>query len=181
MIMRSNHSLVWLVDVQERLLPAIDQGDSVASACAWLADVAAELEVPVAASEQYPKGLGHTVANLEKRLDPGLVLEKTHFSCADAGGCLRAIQQSGRHQVILGGIEAHVCVLQTGLGLKRQGYEVYVVSEAVGSRCPEDKRLALDRLRDNGVSVVSGEMVAFEWLHQAGTDAFKRVTKGYIS
>lgn len=181
MIMRANQSLVWLVDVQERLLPAIDQGESVATACGWLVDVARELDVPVAASEQYPKGLGHTVASLRDRLEAGAITEKTHFSCADAGECLRLIQQSGRRQVVLGGIEAHVCVLQSALGLIRHGYEVYVVSEAVGSRCPEDKRLALDRLRDNGVAVVSGEMVAFEWLHQAGTDTFKRVTKGYIS
>ena len=181
MPMRADASLVWLVDVQERLLPAIDNGDSVAAACGWLADVAAELAVPVAASEQYPKGLGHTVASLRERLDPSAIAEKTHFSCVDAEGCRHVITESGRHQIVLGGIEAHVCVLQTALGLRAQGYEVYVVSEATGSRCPEDKRLAMDRLRDNGVAAVSGEMVAFEWLHQAGTDVFKRVTKGCIS
>lgn len=181
MLMRADQSLVWLVDVQERLLPAINEGDRVAAACGWLADVAGELEVPVAASEQYPKGLGHTVASVRERLHPSGIVEKTQFSCADAGNCMAAIEASGRHQVVLGGIETHVCVLQSALGLRRHGYEVYVVAEAVGSRCPEDKRLALDRLRDGGVAVVCGEMVAFEWLHQAGTDNFKRVTKGYIA
>jgi nicotinamidase-related amidase len=181
MLMRAEDSMVWLVDVQERLLPAINDGEAVASACGWLADIAAELEVPVAASEQYPKGLGHTVTSVQRRLDIDAIVEKTEFSCADAANCRDAITRSGRRQVVLGGIEAHVCVLQTALGLWRQGYDVYVVAEAVGSRCPEDKRLALERLRDNGVSVVSGEMVAFEWLQQAGTDVFKRVTKNYIS
>jgi len=180
MVMRADDSLVWLVDVQERLLPAIDGGEAVASACGWLADVAGELGVPVAASEQYPKGLGHTVPSLQKRLDASAIVEKQHFSCADAGECMQAISDSGRGQVVLGGIEAHVCVLQSALGLREHGYEVYVVAEAVGSRCPADRQLAMDRLRDNGIAVVSGEMVAFEWLHQAGTEAFKRVTKGYI-
>ena len=180
MLMDAERSLLLIVDVQEKLVPAIHGHEDVLAACHWLLGVAAELEVPVLASEQYPRGLGHTLPELAERLPAGAVHEKLEFSCAAAESCRRAFAAADRPQVVIAGIEAHVCVLQTALGLLADDREVFVVAEAVGSRRPADRELALERMRQAGVAVVSREMVAFEWLHRAGTDAFRAVSRNFL-
>lgn len=180
MLMDATRSCLLVVDVQERLLPAIHQGARVVENTAWLMDIAAELEVPVVVSEQYPKGLGHTVETLAKRATPGSTVEKMHFSCAASPACREKLDALDRPQIIITGIEAHVCVLQTALGLMSQGKEVYVVADAVSSRKEEDMALALTRMRREGVRNVSREMVAFEWLHEAGTDTFRSISKNFL-
>jgi nicotinamidase-related amidase len=107
------------------------------------------------------------------------IVEKVHFSCV-AEGCLFDLPAYAREQMIVAGTEAHVCVLQTCMGLLTEGKQVYVVADAVGSRDPENADLALERLRQNGAQIVSREMVAFEWLQRAGTDVFRRVSRAYI-
>jgi nicotinamidase-related amidase len=119
------------------------------------------------------------IPELAAPIPPEHVLEKIHFS-AHADGCLDGQVAMARPQVILTGIETHVCVLQTALGLLAAGKEVYVVEEAVGSRRPSDKALALARMRGEGCRIVSREMVVFEWLHKAGTDMFKAISKEYL-
>lgn len=180
MLMDAQRSLLLIVDVQEKLIPAIHGHEEVLSACHWLLGVAGELEVPVVASEQYPKGLGHTVPDLAERLAPGAVHEKLEFSCAAADSCRQAFAAADRPQIVIAGIETHVCVLQTALGLLADRREVFVVADAVGSRRPADRELALARMRQAGVEVVSREMVAFEWLHRAGTDAFRAVSRNFL-
>lgn len=180
MLLSAPGSLLWLVDIQERLLPAIHDGDAVLESAQWLVGVAGELSVPVFASAQYPKGLGPTVAALRDRLEPDAIVEKVQFACSESPDCMAVIEGRGRRQVVLAGIEAHVCVLQTALGLQQRGHEVFVVADAAGSRRPGDRDLAFARLRQQGVSVVSREMVAFEWLRCAGTDDFRRVSRGYL-
>jgi len=133
----------------------------------------------VLATVQYPKGLGGLVPSLAEVLAADEVLEKIHFS-AVADGCLEGQEAFGRRQIVITGSETHVCVLQTALDLLARGKEVFVVAEAVGSRRPEDKALALERLRQAGCVIVSREMVAFEWLHRAGTDLFRGVSREFI-
>lgn len=173
-------SCLWVVDVQERLVPAIHEGARVVENTAWLMDIANQLDVPVVVSEQYPKGLGHTVEELARRAPAGSTVEKMHFSCAASPACRERLESLGRSQVVLTGIEAHVCVLQTALGLVSQGNEVYVVADAVSSRRREDAALALERMGREGVRIVSREMVAFEWLHMAGTDTFRNISKNFL-
>lgn len=172
-------SSLLVVDVQSRLLPHIHDWQRLLDNVLWLVRVAQRLGVPVAATEQYPKGLGHTHADLLELIPAAAVAQKLHFSCA-AAGCLPGLPGGERSQVVVCGIESHVCVLQTVLGLREQGREVFVVADAVSSRRPEDRELALARMRGCGAQIVSREMAAFEWLHQAGTDEFRAVSGEFL-
>ena len=161
MLVRAETSALLIVDVQERLLPAIEDGERVlAELCVAGADVAGSGCRSL--SEQYPQGLGTTGAALRDLVHRGIV-EKVHFSCV-AEGCLKDLPAYASEQIVVAGTEAHVCVLQTVLDLSEQGKQVFVVAEAVASRAPLDRELALARMRENGVQIVSREMVAFEWL-----------------
>jgi nicotinamidase-related amidase len=179
MLIRADQSMLLLIDLQERLAPAIHDIDAVLRHNLWLVAVAQRLGVPVAATVQYPTGLGPMVPALTARIPAEEVVEKIHFS-AVADGCLDALAGFSRRQVVLTGTETHVCVLQTALGLLGMGKEVFVVAEAVGSRRPEDRALALERLRQEGCRIVSREMVAFEWLHKAGSDIFREISREYL-
>jgi nicotinamidase-related amidase len=177
--MRSEASRLVVVDMQQKLLPAIDGGAALLAAVDWLVRVAHRLGVPVAATEEYPQGLGPTVEPLRTLLGPEAIGSKLAFSCVEER-CLDALPGAGRPQIVVAGCEAHVCVLQSVLGLAAQGHDVFVVADAVGSRRPEDRRLALERMRDAGVAVVSREMVAFEWLREAGTERFRDVLRDFL-
>ena len=179
MLISADHSLLLLIDLQERLAPAIRDIDAVLRHNLWLVAVAQRLAVPAAATVQYPAGLGPMVPTLTARIQAEDIVEKIHFS-AVADGCLEALAGFSRRQVVLTGTEAHVCVLQTALDLLAIGKEVFVVAEAVGSRRPEDRELALERLRQEGCRIVSREMVAFEWLHKAGSDIFREISREYL-
>ncbi len=173
MIMEAHKSALLLIDVQERLAPAIDGIEACLDHCEILLRAADQLGIPVVASEQYPQGLGHTVPRMAAFLAPDQIHEKRHFSCACDPGLAAALEELGREQIVLCGIEAHVCVLQTGLDLAARGRTVAVVADAVGSRRPESRRLALERMRANGIEVIDTEMAVFEWLSVAGTPEFK--------
>lgn len=179
MLMSREKSALLVVDVQERLIPAIHACDEVLANCVWLVGVAKQLSVPTVVSEQYPKGLGRTEPTLRRAATDAKWVEKVHFSCV-ADGCLVGTSVEDRRQVVVCGTEAHVCVQQTALELRWQGKEVFVVADAVGSRDPENKALALARMRAHGIEIVSREMVAFEWLRRAVTDDFRAVNTGFI-
>lgn len=180
MLMRIETSCLLAVDFQERLMPAVHDADGVVANAAWLIRIAQRLNVPVLASEQYPQGLGHTVAAIRELLPAEAFMEKLHFSCAAERDCMRRIDSMGRQQVIVIGAEAHVCVLQTALDLRAAGRDVYLVADAVSSRSPRDIELALERMRAEGVRVVSREMVVFEWLHQAGDNRFREISREFL-
>jgi nicotinamidase-related amidase len=180
MLMKIETSCLLAVDFQERLMPAIHDADRIVANGAWLIQIAQRLNVPVLASEQYPRGLGHTVAAIRERLPAEAFMEKLHFSCAAERDCMRRIDALGRQQIVVIGAEAHVCVLQTALDLRAAGRDVYLVADAVSSRSPRDVELALERMRAEGVRVVSREMVVFEWLHQAGDDRFREISRAFL-
>jgi nicotinamidase-related amidase len=173
MLIERQHSMLLLVDVQERLLPAMADPESLLPRLELLLRAATRLGVPVLASEQYRKGLGSIVPALLALLPDGAVGEKLAFSCGADEGLRARITALGRPQVVIVGIEAHVCVLQTALDLLRIGMAPVVVADGVMSRRPEDRELALARLRQAGVVVASSEMVLFEWLGTAGTPEFR--------
>lgn len=179
MLMDKDQSMLLVVDVQQRLLPAIHDWQRLLDNVRWLVLVAQKLGVPVVASEQYPQGLGMTHPEVRKLLAPEQIVEKLHFSCV-AAQCLSALPAAKRPQVVVCGTEAHVCVLQTVLELRDQGKQVFVVADAVGSRDPDNQTLALERMRQHGIDVVSREMVAFEWLKQAGTALFKEISTQFL-
>jgi len=180
MLLTAEHSLLMLIDLQSKLAPAIHNNAEVEQHCRWLVEVARELAVPVLATEQYPQGLGVTVPSLLNLLKSEEILEKIHFSAAQEPHIQAALADTGRRQIVLCGTETHVCVLQTALDLVAAGYQVFVVAEACGSRRDSDKQLALGRLQQAGAVIVSREMVAFEWLQQAGTAQFRHISKGWL-
>ena len=173
-----DRSLLLMVDLQEKLLAAMHADDRVqvlASGKRLLA-AATELDVPVLATEQYPKGLGSTDPGLRALLPAaGRSFDKTSFSCCGARGLLQALP-ADRPQVVLFGIEAHVCVLQTALDLSARGRQVFVVEDGTCSRDPGHKHNALARLRQAGITVTNHESVLFEWLRDARHEAFKAVS-----
>ena len=179
MLIKNDQSILLLIDLQEKLAPAIEDIDAVIRHNLWLVDVAGRLSVPVGATVQYPSGLGPLVPELSSRIQPDRIVEKLHFS-AVADNRLGSLPGISRRQIVLTGTETHVCVLQTALDLLALGKEVFVVAEAVGSRRASDKELGLARLRQEGCRIVSREMVAFEWLHQAGTDMFRQISREFL-
>lgn len=174
MLIDSEQSVLLLIDIQGGLLPAIDGGGAVRDNAAWLVELAGRVGVPVLVTEHCSAKLGGTEANLRCQLDSAAIVEKTHFSAVTEGGLL-ALPPAARKHWVVGGTEAHVCVLQTVLDLLASGRSVFVVDDAVGSRHPRDKELALARMRQNGAEIVSREMVAFEWLAKASHPAFRGV------
>ena len=174
MLLTAESTVLLLIDLQERLIPAIHDGDVVVARAVRLAGAARLLEVPIRATEQYPAGLGRTVSPLADY--PQTVLAKTAFSAtADPG--FPTLLPSGVSQIVVAGCEAHVCVLQTVLGLLPRGHRVLLAADAVGSRDPADRDAAIARARVHGVEIVTSEMVLFEWLRDAQHPKFREVQK----
>ena len=176
---RAEASQLVIVDVQPRLAAAMPEadGDRVIRNLGILLEAARALEIPVVATEQYPKGLGPTEPEVASHF-PGSaqVLAKTTFSCCGADGFTACLDAGGRPQVVVGGMEAHVCVLQTAVELHSRGFQVYVVEDAVCSRDPRNHRNALERLRQAGIVVTGTESVVFEWLRDAKHPHFKALS-----
>jgi nicotinamidase-related amidase len=179
MLLDAQRSTLLAIDLQEKMLPAVSGHDELLRHCEWLIRVAQKIGVPVAAIEQYPKGLGPVVAPIRDLLPRGAVAAKTRFSSVSAKS-LAQLPGSDRAQVVIVGVEAHVCVLQTALDLYHEGKEVYVVADCIGSRREFDRDLAIARMRQEGVRIVSREMVAFEWLGEANTPLFRSVAKEFL-
>jgi len=183
MLMNRDDCALLVVDMQERLLPVIHDGQRTLDNVMWLVQLAQKLGVPVLPVELYPPGLGATHADLRALLTSQDIIEKVHFSCVADG--MFAADQPGlrgtqRGQVVLCGIESHVCVLQTAIELRELGRAVFVVADAVSSRDPASKELALERMRHHQVDVVSREMVAYEWLRQGGTALFREINRHFL-
>lgn len=166
-------SCLVVVDVQERLAPAISNSISVQEQVKKLLCAACELSVPRLLTEQYPGGLGSTLNSVRQVSGDALVVSKMTFSAARESFFMDSLESLQCQQVLLCGMETHVCVLQTALDLKTLGYEVYLAADACGSRDPMQKEIGLARLRQEGIRVVTAEMALFEWLERAGTEDFR--------
>ena len=175
MLLERAKSLLLLIDVQERLVPAMAHAEDVIANCGILLQAAGALDVPILASEQYPRGLGATVPALAA-LAPRR-LEKLEFSAYANTAIKDELTRADRRQVVLAGIEAHVCVLQTGLELVEAGFQVFVVADAVASRRPESREVALHRLARAGATLITAEMALFEWLRSASAPEFRTISK----
>ncbi|OKH89570.1 hydrolase [Thalassospira sp. TSL5-1] len=181
MLMDAARSTLVIVDVQEKLYPACLDPVEMIEACCFLLKCANRLSVPAIVTEQYPKGLGHTAKSildlLEQDSDGSNVVDKISFSCLGAKEFLTKLEENhGRDQVVVAGMETHVCVLQTVLDLIERGREVFVVADAVSSRKQHDRIFGLERMRDAGAKIVTRESVMFEWLRVAGTPEFKELS-----
>jgi nicotinamidase-related amidase len=170
-----DRSAVLVIDVQEKLVPVIPSGDAVIKQTHRILDAAKLLSVPAAATVQYPKGLGPLTASL-RRVLPNAE-EKQDFSAAVCRRALDRWLDEGRDQIVITGVETHVCVQQTVLDLIAEGLRPYLAAEAVASRDGRDHETAMGRMRDAGATITTVESILFEWLGTADRPEFKSVSK----
>ncbi|MEJ2117739.1 MAG: hydrolase [Alphaproteobacteria bacterium] len=177
MRMHRERSQLLVIDMQERLLPHIHQSETVVTNCLRAMRLAKRLDVPIMISEQNPKGIGPTVEVVRDEAgNTATIFEKMHFSCMQDEAIyqhLVRMRDGERFQIVLVGVEAHVCVAQTALHLAAAGYNTFVMADAVSSRTAQSRELALNRMRQAGVIITDIESVAFEWLEKAGTQEFR--------
>lgn len=173
--MSAADTALLVIDVQEKLVSKILNAGALVRNAAFLIDAARLLNLPVAATEQYPKGLGPTVAELAQRLPHRP--DKVAFSCCAIPAVAEGFRTAARPKVMLAGIEAHVCVLQTALDLLAADFRVFIPADGVGSRYAVDHEFALRRLERAGAVVTTAEAAVFEWVGGAGHPQFKQISK----
>jgi len=176
MLLEAKQTQAICIDIQERLFPHIHEYNELARRSAILIRGLQLLEVPIHVTEQYVKGLGETIPSIREALDEYDAIEKITFSCCGSTDIEANILGSSRHHVLLFGIETHVCVLQTALDLIEVGRTVIVVEDCVSSRSANDKRIAIERMRQHGAVITTMESILFEFLREAGTETFKKIS-----
>jgi nicotinamidase-related amidase len=175
LLMTPEDTALLVIDVQEKLMPAIRDRRRVAWNIRRLVDGAKIVGLPVVGTEQYPKGLGKTVPELAERL--GDLPDKLTFSCLGCPEIFKQLRRQDIHKILIAGVETHVCVQQTVLDLLADGWEVLVVADAVGSRFEIDYRTALRRMESSGATLTTTEAALFEWCRAAGTPQFKEISR----
>ncbi|WP_066628421.1 hydrolase [Labilibacter marinus] len=166
-----------VVDIQERLFPHIHEHEQLKKNIEILVEGLKALGVPMLVTEQYKKGLGETIPGVAEKVADCPAFEKTAFSCCDDEPFMHKFEEEGYKTAILFGIEAHICLMQTAIDLKTEGYRPIVIEDCVGSRNPENKRIAINRLLQEGIIVTSYESILFELCRFAGSDTFKAISK----
>jgi nicotinamidase-related amidase len=170
-----NRTILLVVDVQGRLAGLMHDKQALYENLKLIIHGIRAMNIPVLWAEQNPRGLGPTVAEIAETLEGLAPIAKSSFSCWLNEAFAGALKASGRRQVLIAGIETHVCVYQTAMDLTAAGYEVEIVADAVSSRKPENKNLALEKLRQAGVKITSVEMALFELLRVAEGEPFKQI------
>lgn len=170
-------TIALLIDVQERLMPHIFEAEKLERNLNILIEGLNILNVPMIISEQYKKGLGETIPSLKALVSTFPHNEKTAFSCCDEPTIQERIELSGRRNILLFGVEAHVCLLQTAIDLKERGFNPIVVVDCISSRTIENKMIAIERYKQEGVILTSYESILFELCRVAQGDAFKAMSK----
>ncbi len=172
---RSDSALI-VIDVQEKLVPHINENQHVVWNIRRLLDGAAALAIPAFATEQYPKGLGHTVETLRCMLKTDIP-EKSMFSCRECESLFTTLYEQGIRNLLLTGIETHVCVAQSALDLTSQGFNIFLAVDAVGSRFASDHVTAIRRMESSGITLTTTEAALFEWCETSGAEEFKTISK----
>lgn len=168
-------SILIVIDIQEKLLPLILDADRIAFNTQRLIDGANELNVEIVASVQYPKALGNLIAPIQTQL--AKPHEKRMFSCRECNDMLSPAKEFGKRQLVICGIESHICILQSCLDWISDGWEVYIVADAVGSRCRQDHDIALRRMELHGAVLATTESVLFEWCETSTHPSFKAISQ----
>ncbi|MCA9102734.1 MAG: hydrolase [Pirellulales bacterium] len=173
-LLSRDDTALLVVDVQSKLVRAIRGHQRMVWNIRRLIDAARVFDVPIAATEQYPQGLGHTEPELRDRL--GEIAEKSTFSCGSCSEIFTDLGNRNVEKILVTGIEAHVCVQQTSLDLLAAGFGVYIAVDAVGSRYQVDYDTALRRLESSGATLTTTESAMFEWCEASGTPQFKQIS-----
>ncbi len=177
MRIKAEESIGLIIDMQERLYAHIHNHEQLTKNTTILIEGLKAIGVKLTVTEQYTKGLGITIPPLKKLLDNINFIEKQSFSCCDEPVFYEELALAAPQTVIIAGIETHVCVLQTTIDLINSGYKPVVVEDCVGSRKPNDKTMAIERMRQEGAVITTYESILFELLRHSGTDAFRKVSK----
>jgi hypothetical protein len=180
MLIDSLNSSLLLIDVQTKLFPKISDSEILENSILDCLEAFYTLDIPIFFSEQYPDGLGTTIDTVKDKLlyYKAHRFEKTSFSCFPNNSETQNLNQLFKSkQVILIGIETHICVLQTAMDLKKKGYEIFVIFEAVGSRKTHDKDFAIKRMINSGIQVITFEMMLFELLKDSKNKHFKSLSR----
>ena len=174
-----NKALLVVIDVQEKLCLAMDHKvlHKLTRNIGILLETAAELKIPVLVTEQYVKGLGQTLPQLKEKAAAAPCIEKMAFSCCGSPEFVDAVKASGRTQVVITGMETHVCVLQTVIELRDAGFDVHLVKDAVMSRSKQNWQTAIEAMVLTGAGPTSTESVLFQLLKVAGTEEFRKLSK----
>ena len=174
-VLTPENSLLLLIDVQEKLVNALDK-DVIVKRVYNLVKSAKLLSIPVVVTEQYPKGLGATVPSIADELpEDASVFEKVSFNALDADGVLDKIKSYSKKQIVICGIETHICVHQTVAALLREGFEVYVAKDACASRSKYEFKQGIELMQANGAKISCMEIILFEWLKTAKNPCFKEI------
>jgi len=176
--LEAEKAVLVVIDIQERLVPAMPQGVylRMRETVSLLLNAAELLGIPVVTTEQYPKGIGHTVPELAGQCQ-GTIVEKVRFGCCGEPNFLQAMKATGRTQAIITGMETHVCVYQTVLGLLEDGYNVHLVRDALTSRNKTDYLAGVDNAEQAGAVVTTAEMALFQMLQKSTHEQFRAVSK----
>ncbi|MCX6169003.1 MAG: hydrolase [Ignavibacteriales bacterium] len=176
-ILHRESSALLVIDMQEKILPVILESERVVENTLKLINGFKILSVPIYFTEQYPKGLGPTESKIKTALDNTEAIHKMTFSCSGAGDLFEELKGKRIKQIVVCGIESHVCVIQTVLDLLSEGFQVHVAADAVSSRRKFDYEIAIRRMESNGAEITLTESVLFELLNICGTDEFKAISK----
>ncbi|MGY8869542.1 MAG: hydrolase [Pseudomonadales bacterium] len=180
MMLQKDNSCLMVIDVQARLLPGIHESEKLVKYCDSLVELAQELSVPVFGTEQYPEGVGPTADGLRERVGEDEFTGKTFFSCVDAPQFQDKLKTITQDQIVICGMEAHACVLQSAMSFKAMGKQVFVVADAISARNPKDTEFAIARMREEGIKIITREMVGFEWLRRSDAEGFKLFSKKFL-
>ena len=172
-----DRTIALMIDFQERLFPFIHENDNLLRNVPILIRGLRALGISIFVTEQYVKGLGPTVGPIAESLGETRRIEKMSFSCCDEPRLMEGIAVTGKENIIIAGIESHVCVLQTVIDLIRNGYHPIVVEDCISSRKENDKKIAIERMRKEGAIITTYESVLFELLRYSGTEQFKTISK----
>jgi isochorismate hydrolase len=172
-----DESSLLIIDIQEKLAGVMKMKNAVVGNCLHLIELSKMLHMPIVVTEQYPKGLGHTVGNLRNAMPGHKPVEKLTFSCCEEPIFMKEVKDLDRKTIILTGMETHICVLQTCIGLLHKGFDVHLVRDAVCSRTKENWKTGIEFMRDAGAVITSTETVLFQLLNRAGTEEFRTISK----
>jgi nicotinamidase-related amidase len=173
--LQADRTVLVVIDIQEKFRDLIHGMDKVVAGSSRLIEFCQLLDIPILVTEHYPRGLGVTISDVRRLIKPFDCIEKIHFSCCGDSGFNQALKKLNRDQIILCGIETHVCIYQTAFDLLHQGKQVAVATDAVSSCSPIDREIGLKRMSELGVQSMGVQMMMFEILRKAGTEQFKKV------
>lgn len=168
-------SLLVVIDMQDRLLQAISNFESVLDQTVRMVKYAKAIDVPVLMTEQYRKGLGSSNPLLLNEVPESNIIEKVTFSAFDCPEFVKSLNQKKPHTLVIAGVESHICVCQTALAALELGYDVRILADAVGSRTEFNKEIGIEKMKQAGALIESTESILYEWLKQAGTPEFKSI------